>query len=232
MPAIPKATKDAVMSDHDQPQPQQTPGQHDASEQEELLTGHTYDGIQEYDNPTPAWMSWIFVCTFAFAGVYMLLNLVAAGDLSPPAEYERAKIANLKKKFAEIGELEPTAENILTYMNDPEWLAYGKGVFSNCTTCHGPNAEGKSGPNLTDDAYIHVKSVEDIAKVINEGVVAKGMPAWAGTLHPNDVVMVSAYVASLRGTNVPGEGPVGTVPPPWSAGEGQQPEGDGQADQP
>lgn len=181
------------------------------------LTGHNYDGIQEYDNPTPAWWTWVFIASVFFSVCYMFLTLVAAGDLSPAAEYERAKIASLTKRFAAIGTLEPTEANILTYVNDEQWLAYGKGVFNGkCVTCHGVNAEGLSAPNLTDDAYIHIDSIEDIATVLIDGVVDKGMPAWGKQLHPNDIVMVSAYLASIRGTNVSGgKAAEGDVPPPW-----------------
>ncbi len=181
------------------------------------LTGHNYDGIQEYDNPTPAWWTWVFIVSILFAGCYMFLTLIAAGDLSPEAQYERAAVANLKKKFGEIGILEADAPTIAQYMNEPEWLQLGENVFrANCVTCHGLNAEGNSGPNLTDDAYIHVKSIEDIATVIIDGAKAGAMPAWGNRLHPNEVVLVASYVASLRGTKaIGGKAAEGDVPPPW-----------------
>lgn len=181
------------------------------------LTSHNYDGIQEYDNPTPAWWTWVFIVSIFFAACYMLLMLVAAGGLSPEAEYERAAVANLKKKFGEIGILEANAPTIVQYMNEPEWLQLGAGVYkANCVTCHGLNAEGNSGPNLTDDAYINVKSIEDIATVIKDGAKAGAMPAWGNRLHPNEVVLVTSYVASLRGTNAAGgKAAEGEVPAPW-----------------
>lgn len=181
------------------------------------LTGHNYDGIQEYDNPTPAWWTWVFIASVFFAACYLFVMMVAAGDLSPEAEYERAAVANLKKKFGEIGILEPNAATIVQYMNEPEWLELGKNVYkANCVTCHGLNAEGNSGPNLTDDAYLNVKSIEDIAMVIKDGAKAGAMPAWGNRLHPNEVVLVSSYVASLRGTNATGgKAAEGDVPAPW-----------------
>ena len=27
------------------------------------LTGHDYDGIQEYDNPLPGWWKWLFIAS-------------------------------------------------------------------------------------------------------------------------------------------------------------------------
>lgn len=185
------------------------------------LTSHNYDGIQEYDNPTPAWWTWVFIATCIFAFFYMALNLIAAGGLSPPAEYERDYLVNLKKKFGEIGELEPDAPTIMQYAAEDQWVALGRGVYmSNCTSCHGTDgAGGASAPNLTDDHYIYVKEVQDIADVIISGRGNGKMPAWGNRLHPNEVVLVSSYIATLRGENRLGKGPEGEVPPPWSAGD-------------
>jgi len=179
-------------------------------------TGHTYDGIEEYDNPTPAWMTWIFSATFLFGIFYIFLHTLAWGELSPQAEYERAYLANLANKFGDMGTLEPDAATLQKYMADEEWLAFGETVFaSNCTTCHGTNAGGNPAPNLTDDYYINIESIEDIPRVVSNGAAGGNMPAWRTRLHPNEVVLVSAYVASLRGTNVRGKAPEGDVPPPW-----------------
>lgn len=181
------------------------------------LTGHNYDGIQEYDNPTPSWWIWVFIASVLFAGAYLFLMLVAAGDLSPNAEYERAAVANLKKKFGEIGILEADAPTIVQYMNEPQWLQLGEGVYkANCVTCHGLNGEGNSGPNLTDEAYINITKIEDIGTILKEGAKAGAMPAWANRLHPNELVLVASYVASLRGTNASGgKAAEGQAIDPW-----------------
>jgi cytochrome c oxidase cbb3-type subunit 3 len=42
------------------------------------------------------------------------------------------------------------------------------------------------------------------------------MPAWKNRLHPNEVVMVSAYVANMRGQNLTGpRGAEGSAIPAW-----------------
>ncbi|MEZ5950766.1 MAG: c-type cytochrome [Planctomycetaceae bacterium] len=72
---------------------------------------------------------------------------------------------NLRVQFAEIGQLNPDRETILTYIDDPKWSMVGKAVYQiHCTSCHGANGEGKIGPNLTDNLWKNVKVVEDIAK--------------------------------------------------------------------
>ncbi len=49
----------------------------------------------------------------------------------------------------------------------------------NCAACHGPNATGGMGPNLTMSPLVrHDKGGADIGKVIHEGRMDKGMPAF------------------------------------------------------
>lgn len=189
------------------------------------LTGHNYDGIQEYDNPTPSWWTWVFIASVLFAPFYMFLILVSGGDLSPNALYERAAIANMERKFGTIGELEPNEETLVKFMHDQEWMAYGRNVYlaNGCNTCHGNNAEGNTGPNLTDNHFININKIEDIATIINEGAAGGNMPAWANRMHPNDVALVSSYIATLRGTNAPGgKAPEGEEIPDWPEYEGSE----------
>jgi cytochrome c oxidase cbb3-type subunit 3 len=68
---------------------------------------------------------------------------------------------------------------------------------------------------LTDDYYKNVKKITDIAEVIKNGAAGGSMPAWRTRLHPNEVVLMAAYVAGLRGKNLPGRGPEGEKIDPW-----------------
>ena len=194
---------------------------------ETQTTGHVYDGIEEYDNPTPAWMTWVFLVFLIFMPIYMAITLMSGGAISPQGQYERAYVANLEKKFGELGTLEPDAATILKYSTDPQWLAFGQTVYqANCTTCHGANAGGITGPNLTDDHYINITSIGDFGDVLANGRAAGNMPAFANRLHPNELVLVSSYVASLKGTNAPGgKGPEGNlISGDWSAGDAPAPD--------
>ncbi|MDP4173134.1 MAG: c-type cytochrome, partial [Bacteroidota bacterium] len=69
--------------------------------------------------------------------------------------------------------------------------------------CHGRQAEGLVGPNLTDDYWIHGGSIKDIFKVVKYGVPSKGMITWQNQLSPLQIQKVSSYVLSLHGTNPP-----------------------------
>jgi mono/diheme cytochrome c family protein len=90
----------------------------------------------------------------------------------------------------------------------PELVAKGDALFhasGNCYACHGSNAEGLVGPNLTDAEWIHSKgSYDEIVAQINHGVTKEEsksgivMPPKGGaTLSDDDVNAIAAYVYSL-----------------------------------
>lgn len=180
-------------------------------------TTHSYDGIEEYDNPLPGWWKWLFIASIIFTPFYVMYYHGGSPGRSVEDKYGVALAANTRLQFAEIGDLQPNATTIATYMQKPSWVKVGQSVFkANCISCHGREGEGQVGPNLTDEVYKNVKSIEDIASVINNGAGGGAMPKWSNRLHPNEVVLVSAYVASLRGQNLESSRPAeGSVIPPW-----------------
>lgn len=184
------------------------------------LTGHVYDGIQEYDNPTPGWWNWLFAGSFFFSLAYLLVFHIGSAP-GIHAQYETAFAANLRTQFSEIGELSPDRATIVQYVNEPKWLKVGESVYKqNCSSCHGPQAAGLIGPNLTDDHWINVNQIEDIARVLQVGAANGAMPAWQNRLHPNEIVLTAAYVASLRGSspaNPKAPEPKAKIIPAWPA---------------
>ena len=74
-----------------------------------------------------------------------------------------------------------------------------------CYACHGPDAKGLVGPNLTDDVWLHSKgSYDDIVRQVTAGVTKEQsksgvpMPAKGGSsITDDDVKAVAAYVYSL-----------------------------------
>ncbi|TWT97559.1 Cbb3-type cytochrome c oxidase subunit CcoP2 [Botrimarina colliarenosi] len=200
------------------------------AEGDEPTTLHSYDGIQEYDNPTPRWWDLIFVATIVFAPVYVIYFHAPNQGRTLAGQYEADLAENMRLQFGEIGDLTPDEPTILKYMGEEQWLKVGESTFkANCVSCHGRDAEGVSGPNLTDDYYINVKQIADIAKVVSGGAKNGAMPAWANRLHPNEIVLVSAYVASLRGENLPSKyaGDKGKEIAPWPSvpSQGEQTDG-------
>jgi len=185
----------------------------------EKTLDHTYDGIHEFDNPTPGWWVWIFILTVIFAIGYFVWYDVGMPDRTLNAEYATAKAIVTKKKLAKLGELKLDEASLLRYMHSQDHLDAGREVFkANCTSCHGPDGQGQIGPNLTADIYKHVKKLEDIPAVIMAGANNGAMPSWKNRLDPTDIALVASYVASLRGKNLPGYVLPGRVPiPPWPA---------------
>jgi cytochrome c oxidase cbb3-type subunit III len=186
----------------------------------DVLLHHDYDGIQEYDNPLPGWWSGLFFATFVFSVFYMTYYHTGVEGRSVHDEYNEDAARVFEQRFAQIGELEPDRETLLTYMDDPKWRLVGEAVYkANCVSCHGPGGRGGVGPNLTDDHWKHVETIEDIARVIADGAANGAMPAWRNRLsHVNQVVLTAAYVASLRGSNPSGgTPPEGREIPAWDA---------------
>ncbi|MGI9472984.1 MAG: cbb3-type cytochrome c oxidase N-terminal domain-containing protein [Rubripirellula sp.] len=183
------------------------------------LTGHDYDGIQEYDNPLPGWWKWLFIASILFTPPYFWFYHNGAEGRTLSDRYDRELAANLKLQFAEIGELTADRETVVKYLYEDSWLRIGKAVFkSNCVSCHGREGVGLVGPNLRDDHYKNVKDIADILKVLENGANAGAMPAWKNRLSTNEIVLVSSYVASLRGSeDGNGKPPEGNEISPWPA---------------
>ncbi|MEM6468117.1 MAG: cbb3-type cytochrome c oxidase N-terminal domain-containing protein [Planctomycetota bacterium] len=170
-----------------------------------LKTEHVYDGIEEYDNPLPGWWKWLFIVTIVFSPFYWVFYHNGSEGRTLQSMYSSALAANTRLQFAEIGDLKMDEATIAKFMEKDSWVKVGQSVFrANCVSCHGKAGEGKVGPNLTDDVYKNVASLSDIAKVVNNGAGNGAMPKWSNRLHMNEIVLVSAYVANLRNTNVEG----------------------------
>lgn len=174
------------------------------------LLDHSYDGIQEYDNPLPAWWLWIFWVTIGFTPLYIVHYHFGQGDLVK-AEYEGDLAAWNEAEAARAMESGVVDEATLTALtNDAGTVAAGEALFkASCVACHGDQGEGKIGPNLTDAYWIHGGSLLQIHRTIDQGVPEKGMLAWGKTLAPEDVRRLAAYVGTLRGRELPGLPPQG-----------------------
>ena len=184
------------------------------------LLDHDYDGIHEYDNPMPGWWVAIFWATIIFAAAYFVWYHAPVEGRSIYDNYQEAQVADLRLQFKDIGELKPLeapGELIAAWAHDDKFLKIGQAVFkSNCVSCHGNDGQGLIGPNLTDDKYKNIKTITDLPKIISNGANNGAMPAWKNRILPNEVAVVAAYVASLRGQNLPGISIAGEQEiPPW-----------------
>ena len=75
---------------------------------------------------------------------------------------------------------------------DPE-LQLGQDVYAtNCARCHGPDGGGGVGNKLNDGVVVErFPDIEDHITVIENG--QGGMPAWKGTLSPEEIRAVARY---------------------------------------
>lgn len=189
--------------------------------EEDRLLDHEVDGIREYDNPMPRWWLTIFYATILFSVVYAL-NVIPGVGTGPGriANYEAEIAAARSVREAAAATAGPvTPEAILAVAADAGALSKGRERFkATCAPCHREDGGGNIGPNLTDDFWIHGGQPVQILTTVNEGVVAKGMPAWGQVLKPDEITAVVAYVTTLRGTNpVNAKAPQGDRSAPGSA---------------
>ena len=175
------------------------------SEEKDLLMEHEYDGIQELDNPTPSWFMFLFYSTIVFAVCYLLIyHVFGIGQLQYDEYKTEVAQADIAKKEYLSKQANRVDETTVKLTKDPAVLASGQAIFKqNCVVCHGQHAEGKVGPNLTDDFWLHGNKINDLFKTIKYGVLTKGMLSWEKTLSPKQISDVANYVKSLHGTNPP-----------------------------
>ncbi len=171
---------------------------------DQIIEGHQYDGIQEYDNPMPGWWVWIFVGSVFFAIFYVL-----GFELGYINSYEddlEESLANLETIRAEYAATQPVFEvdeaSLMAYENDPQKVEAGAVHYqAQCVACHGPEGQGLIGPNLTDSYWVLGGTNVDIYTVISKGSLQKGMPPWEAMFTPEQRAELVAFVRSLEGTS-------------------------------
>ena len=196
---------------------------------EPRILGHDCDGIREYDNPMPFWWGAIFWASIILSVPYFAFYHFGGVGESVVASYEGEVGAFYEMQAAKLGDLKPDDGTILSLSHDEKKMLAGRNMFkANCGACHAPDGGGKTGPNLTDDSYIKVREPKDIFKVVRDGVVSKGMPEWKRRFSEPQLVLLAAYVASLRGTTPasPRE-PQGERVGPWTEVAGAVADGPG-----
>jgi cytochrome c oxidase cbb3-type subunit 3 len=107
-------------------------------------------------------------------------------------------------------------------VNDPNAVGEGAKLFTqmNCAGCHGYDAKGGMGPNLTDTEWRYGGRPIDVYKSIYEGR-AQGMPAWGNAIPATPIWQLVAYIQSLGGTFPPT--PAGSPAQAVDQGQGAQP---------
>jgi cytochrome c oxidase cbb3-type subunit III len=84
---------------------------------------------------------------------------------------------------------------------EPRAIEMGKRLYiaMNCADCHGYDAKGAMGPNLTDNYWRYGGTPAAVYNSIAQGR-PQGMPAWGTALPPIEIWRLTAYIESLGGT--------------------------------
>jgi len=183
-------------------------------------TGHSWDGIEEWNNPLPKWWVWVFYLTIIWGIWYTiaypawpLVERATAGykEFSTRAQVAE-DIAAVDAANAEINAKLAAAD--LTAIGDDAALnSYannaGKAVFMTwCAQCHGSGAAGAKGyPNLLDDDWLWGGDIEAIHETIAYGIRNEQsdmarfseMPKFGEILEEGEISQVVNYVMSLSG---------------------------------
>lgn len=136
--------------------------------------GHSFDGIEEYDNPLPKWWFYMFLATCVFAMGYLALypglgNFKGLLGWTSTNQWE-AEVAEADEKFGEIyAQFGNTPVPELAQNEDA--MKIGQRLYANnCSVCHGTAARGQVGfPNLTDDDWLWGGEPDDILHSLVKG---------------------------------------------------------------
>lgn len=162
---------------------------------EPKTTGHSFDGIEEYDNPMPRWWLYMLYASIVWSVIYWVLYPSWFGEgvlkWSQNTQYEQ--------EMKEAKTLYPVKDvNVVNYVNKADNVTKGREIFvQNCASCHAADGKGLIGPDLTDNIWLYGGKPEEVFKTITNGVPKTGMPTWGPVLGPEKIAIVSAYVYSL-----------------------------------
>lgn len=165
-------------------------------------TGHSYDGVEELNNPMPRWWMWLFYITIVFGIAYLALYPgfgTYAGKLGwrSAGQYD----AEMKAADAEVGPMfeKYKATDLKVLAADTKANAMGERLFlTYCASCHGSDARGNKGyPNLTDKDWLHGGEPENIRTTLLNGRHGQMPPMGAAVGSEKDIENVAHYVLSL-----------------------------------
>ncbi len=165
--------------------------------------GHSFDGIEEYDNPLPRWWFMLFLGTLIFAAGYLALypGLGNFKGLLPGYEDGWTQVAQWEREVAKAdAQYGPifakySAMPLEQVAQDEQALKMGGRLYATyCAICHGSDAKGAVGfPNLTDENWRWGGDAETIKTTILNGRIGV-MPAWGQVLGDDGVRNVAGYV--------------------------------------
>jgi cytochrome c oxidase cbb3-type subunit 3 len=184
--------------------------------------GHSWDGIEELNNPLPRWWLWTLYASIVFAIGYVIVypaiplankgteglwGWTSRGQLADEMTAEDARRAGTLAALAAtpIEQLAAKPDLMRAAING------GRAAFRvNCVQCHGSGAAGSTGyPNLRDDDWLWGGNIKEIETTLVNGIRHPGNDATRQSLMPNfgkdgilppaDIAAVTDHVLSLTG---------------------------------
>ena len=162
--------------------------------------GHSYDGIRELDNITPPWFQFSFYFTIVLAVIYLwYYHVLGTGNVMKEelqAEIEKADKAHLEFLKYQKG----LDEETIAFSDVATEIESGKKMYlANCASCHAADGGGGTGPNLTDEFWIHGGSPKDVYRSIKYGWKEKGMIPWKDVYNDQKILQLASFVNTLQG---------------------------------
>lgn len=199
----------------------------DTGVEEGKSMGHSFDGIEELNNPLPKWWSYMFYITIIFSVIYLALYpglgsfkgflgwtssnqsvrtieeskqaVVDAQNEGRWVQYDQ-EVKHADEKFGPIFKAYADTPLEELVKNEEALKVGGRLFLQNCAMCHGSDARGSKGfPNLTDDAWLYGGELETIKTSIMNGRHGMMPPKGGLPIEDSELKGLTEYVVKLSG---------------------------------
>jgi cytochrome c oxidase cbb3-type subunit 3 len=159
---------------------------------------HEYDGITyRKEKSSPGVFRILFTVLAVWGVIFMGYYLFSGWSSQSEADAAKKARDSLKQNAHKAAEV--TAAGTAGGGDKIEaYVAAGKKLYGTlCVSCHGENAKGGVGPDLTASKYKYGKLRLDISKTISEGRPG-GMPSFSGQVDKEQVESLVEYLLTLK----------------------------------
>lgn len=191
---------------------------------EKNTTGHSWDGISEYNIGAPRWWLIVWIICIIWSVIFWFFyptwpvkdgNTKGSLGWTTQTDLKESQVEIIAKKQVNIDKIKKLS--FTEIKKNPDLLEFalngGKFYFKeNCSACHGTGAEGGIGfPNLNDDDWLWGGKVEDIYQTLVYGIRSgheksrfSQMPSFGldNILNKEQIENVAEYVISLSDKNI------------------------------